>query len=112
MSMRPTSVAAPVAMTTGRKVRLETSGRRISIANRTPPSGVLKVAAMPAPAPADRRVIFCPVESPIACENADPSAEPIWMIGPSRPTDAPEPIDSAEASDLMTATTPRMSPRL
>ena len=67
---------------------------------------------MPAPAPADRRVIFCPVESPIACENADPSADPIWMIGPSRPTDAPDPIDSAEASDLMTATMPRMLPRL
>ena len=54
MRMRPTSVDAPVAMTTGRKVRFETSGRRISIANRTPPSGVLKVAAMPAPAPAER----------------------------------------------------------
>jgi len=26
---------------------------------------------------AESRVIFCPVESPIACENADPSAEPI-----------------------------------
>ena len=67
---------------------------------------------MPAPAPADKSVIFCPVESPMAFENADPSAEPIWMIGPSRPTDAPDPIDNAEASDLMTATTPRMLPRL
>ena len=57
-------------------------------------------------------MIFCPVESPIAFENAEPSAEPIWMIGPSRPTDAPDPIESAEASDLMTATMPRMSPRL
>ena len=57
-------------------------------------------------------MIFCPVESPIAFENADPSADPIWMIGPSRPTDAPDPIDKAEASDLMTATTPRMLPRL
>ena len=75
--MRPSRVAAPVAMTTGRKVRLETSGSRISMANNTPPSGVLKVAAMPAPAPAESRVIFCPVERPIACENADPSAEPI-----------------------------------
>ena len=112
MRMRPTRVAAPVAMTTGRKVRLETSGRRISIANRTPPIGVLKVAAMPAPAPAESRVIFWPVESPITCEKAEPSAEPIWMIGPSRPTDAPEPIESAEARDLITATTPRMSPRL
>ena len=73
--MRPTSVAAPVAMTTGRKVRLETSGSRISSANSTPPSGVLKVAAMPAPAPAESSVIFCPVESPIACEKAEPSAD-------------------------------------
>src|SRR5277367_5031368 len=60
--IRPISVAAPVATTTGRKVRLETSGSRISIANKTPPSGVLKVAAMPAPAPADRSVIVCPAE--------------------------------------------------
>ncbi len=82
------------------------------MANRTPPSGVLKVAAMPAPAPAESKVIFCPVESPSACENADPSADPIWMIGPSRPTEAPEPIESAEASDLISATTPRMLPPL
>ena len=34
------------------------------------------------------------------------------MIGPSRPTDAPDPIDKAEASDLITATMPRMLPRL
>ena len=48
----------------------------------------------------------------MAFEKDDPSAEPIWMIGPSRPTDAPDPIDNAEASDLMTATMPRMLPRL
>src|SRR5580693_10255964 len=100
MRMRPSKVAAPVATTTGKKVRLETSGSRISIANKTPPSGVLKVAAMPAPAPAESRVIFCQVDSRIACEKADPSAAPIWMMGPSRPTAAPLPIDSAEANDL------------
>src|SRR5580704_6658388 len=99
MRMRPSKVAAPVATTTGKNVRLETSGSRISIANKTPPSGVLKVAAMPAPAPAESRVILCPVERPIAFENADPSAEPIWMIGPSRPTDAPEPIERGERLD-------------
>ena len=97
-------VAAPVATTTGRKVRFETSGNRISSANSTPPSGVLKVAAMPAPAPAESRVIFCQVESLMAWEKAEPSAAPIWMIGPSRPTAAPLPIESAEASDLMIAT--------
>ena len=89
------SVAAPVAMTTGRKVRFDTSGSRISRANSTPPSGVLKVAAMPAPAPAESRVTFCQVASRIACEKAEPSAAPIWMIGPSRPTAAPVPIDRA-----------------
>ncbi len=48
----------------------------------------------------------------MTCEKADPSAAPIWMIGPSRPTAAPLPIDSAEASDLMTATCQRMLPPL
>ena len=105
-------VAAPVATTTGRKVRLETSGSRISSANNTPPSGVLKVAAIPAPAPAESNVIFCQVDSRITCANAEPSAEPIWMIGPSRPTAAPLPIEIAEASALMRATRPRMLPRL
>jgi hypothetical protein len=93
-------------------VRFDTSGRRISTANSTPPSGVLKVAAMPAPAPAAISVIFCPGDRWIHCEKAEPSADPIWMIGPSRPTAAPEPIEIAEASDLMTATMPRMLPRL
>ena len=64
ISTRPSSVAAPVATTTGRKVRLETSGSRISSANNTPPSGVLKVAAIPAPAPAATSVIFCEVVQP------------------------------------------------
>ena len=93
-------------------MRFDTSGSRISSANSTPPSGVLKVAAIPAPAPADSRVIFCEVDSPISWENAEPSAEPIWMMGPSRPTAAPLPIDSAEASALTTATLPRMLPCL
>src|ERR1700678_4528036 len=75
INIRPMVVAAPVATTTGRKVRFETSGNRISSANSTPPSGVLKVAAMPAPAPAASRVIFCEVESLMACENAQRSAD-------------------------------------
>jgi hypothetical protein len=104
INILPMVVAAPVATTTGRKVRFETSGNRISSANSTPPIGVLKVAAMPAPAPATSRVIFCEVASWMACEKAEPSAAPIWMIGPSRPTAAPLPIESAEASDLMIAT--------
>ena len=77
INILPMEVAAPVATTTGRKVRFETSGNRISRANSTPPSGVLKVAAIPAPAPAESSVIFCQVESLMAWEKADPSAAPI-----------------------------------
>ena len=50
-------VAVPVAMATGRKVLTLTSGSISSVANSTPPIGVLKVAAMPAPAPAATRVM-------------------------------------------------------
>ena len=52
-------VAVPVDSATGRKVRALTSGSISSIANMTPPIGVLKVAAMPAPAPAATRVMRC-----------------------------------------------------
>ncbi len=34
------------------------------------------------------------------------------MIGPSRPTEPPLPIEIAEAKDLTAATTGRMRPRL
>ena len=67
---------------------------------------------MPAPAPAESSVTFCQVESRIAWAKAEPSAAPIWMIGPSRPTAAPLPIDNADASDLMTATCQRILPLL
>jgi hypothetical protein len=49
---RPTKVAAPVATATGKKVLTLTSGIINSMANITPPIGVLNVAAIPAPAPA------------------------------------------------------------
>ena len=52
-------VAVPVASATGRNVRALNSGIISSMANMTPPIGVLKVAAMPAPAPAATNVIRC-----------------------------------------------------
>jgi hypothetical protein len=52
----PTKVAAPVAMDTGMRVRALTSGRISSMAKRSPPMGVLKVAAIPPPAPAETKV--------------------------------------------------------
>ena len=44
--------------------------------------------------------------------SVEPSAEPIWMIGPSRPTEAPVPMASAEASDFTIATCGRILPPL
>ena len=93
-------------------MRTLTSGIMISIANITPPIGVLKVAAMPAPAPAATKVMRCHTAMRKTCPQVDPSDAPIWMIGPSRPTAAPLPIETAEASDLIAATTGRMMPSL
>ena len=99
-----------VATTTGRKLRVEISGSSTSLAKRTPPSGVLNVAAMPAPAPAESRMIFWDLISRSLRAKVDPKDAPIWMIGPSRPMDAPVPMAIAEASDLTTATMPRTFP--
>ena len=49
---------------TGRNVRTLTSGIISSMANSTPPIGVLNVAAMPAPAPAATRMMRCPAGYP------------------------------------------------
>ncbi len=46
------------------------------------------------------------------CPIVDPKDAPIWIIGPSRPIDPPLPMESAEASDLMSATTGRIMPLL
>ena len=74
--------------------------------------GVLKVAAIPAPAPAAINVIRCHGGMRMSCPIVDPNDEPIWMIGPSRPIDPPLPMESAEASALMSATTGRIMPLL
>jgi hypothetical protein len=71
----------------------------------TPPIRVLKVDAMPAPAPAAMSAIRWPEGMRTICPSAEPSAEPIWMIGPSYPTDGPLPIAMADARDLTRATT-------
>ena len=74
--------------------------------------GVLKVAAMPAPAPAAIRVTRCHTGTRSSWPRVEPKEEPIWTMGPSRPTDPPLPIDSAEASDLISATMGRTTPLL
>ena len=101
-----------MASATGTKVRVLTSGIIISIANMTPPKGVLKVPATPAPAPAATRVMRCHGAMEMTWPTQDPTEAPIWMMGPSRPTEAPVPIDNAEVSDLIVATMPRIRPSL
>src|SRR6478672_6500707 len=75
--MRPMKVAVPVASATGRKVRALNSGIISSIANITPPIGVLKVAAMPAPAPAATSVMRCHDAMRTIWPSVEPMAEPI-----------------------------------
>ncbi len=101
-----------MASATGRKVRALSSGSISSMANITPPIGVLKVAAMPAPEPAATKVMRCHGAIEIIWPSEEPSVEPIWMIGPSRPTAAPVPIENAEAMVLIAATTGRILPSL
>ena len=70
---RPMKVAVPVDSATGRKVRALTSGSISSMANSTPPIGVLKVAAMPAPAPAATRVMRCHAAMRISWPRVEPN---------------------------------------
>ena len=105
-------VAVPVASATGRKVLTLISGSISSVANSTPPIGVLKVAAMPAPGTRRHQHDTLAWRHAYDCPSVEPSAEPIWMIGPSRPTAAPDPIASADAIDFATATIGRITPRL
>lgn len=80
--------------------------------NNTPPIGVLNVAAIPAPPPAATSVISCQRDTRQRCPSQDANAAPIWMIGPSRPTEPPLPIETADATDFTAATIGRMTPRL
>ncbi len=102
--MRPTKVAAPVASITGMSVRALISTSISSVANRMPPSGVLKVAAMPPPAPQAISASRSHSDMRVHCPKAEPKAAPIWIIGPSRPIAPPEPMDIDEANDLNSAT--------
>ena len=85
--------------------------RRISsMAKNTPASGALNVAAMPPAAPQATSTRIRPSGTLSAEPSVEPRAEPICTIGPSRPTEPPPPMHSAEASDLTTATWGLMRP--
>ncbi len=81
-----------------------------SRAKNTPAIGALNVAAMPEAAPHATSVRTLVSDRWAIWATLEPSAEPIWTIGPSRPTEPPEPIVIAEARDLITATLPAIFP--
>ena len=68
------------------------------------------MAAMPPAAPhptsSGRRRVGTRIQWP----RLDPIADPICTMGPSRPTDPPVPMHSADASALTTATRGRIRP--
>ncbi len=85
--------------------------RRISSSPKnTPAIGALKVAEIPPAAPHATSTRNRDSGTRVSCPSAEPSAEPICTIGPSRPTEPPEPMHSAEASDFTTATRGRIRP--
>ncbi len=67
-------------------------------------TGALKVALMPAAAPQATRTRSFGPGIRASCPRLEARAEPICTIGPSRPTEPPAPMHSAEASALTTLT--------
>ena len=82
----------------------------ISAAKIAPAIGALKVAEMPAAAPQPTSVRTPAAFSRSFCPMVEPKAEPIWTIGPSRPTEPPVPIESAEASAFTPTIRARITP--
>ena len=88
----------------------DSSRRMISTPKNTPVIGALNVAAMPPAAPQATRIRIRFTGMRVHWPNADASAEPICTIGPSRPTDPPVPMHTAEATALTTLTCGRIRP--
>ncbi len=58
---------------------------------------VLNVAAMPPPVPAAISRARCRTGMTTSCLSVEPKAAPTWMIGPSRPTEPPLPLNAANS---------------
>ena len=98
------TLAVTLASTVAPKASALKVPRISSMAKNTPASGALKVAAMPPAAPQATSSFIRPSVTFVTRPRVEPSAEPICTIGPSRPTEPPEPMHRAEASVLTTAT--------
>ena len=92
--------------------RLETcrSPSTTSMEKRAPAMGALNVAATPAAAPQATKERSRRAETCSSWPTADPMAEPMWTMGPSRPAEPPEPMVRAAARALVRITLKRMTP--
>ena len=108
--MRLTILAATAETTTLPKTATCSSLSSTSMAKTTPAMGALKVAAIPAAAPQATRFLMRSSERCSHWPIDEPSAEPTWTMGPSRPAEPPVPIQRAEATILARATRGRMRP--
>ena len=70
------------------------------MASMTPANGVLKTPARPAAAPQAKSVRRSAGEDGINWLNSEPSAAPVWMIGPSAPKGPPLPTVMAALRGL------------
>ncbi len=65
---------------------------RTSMAKKTPPSGDLKIPAIPAAAPQPNNIRVADGENFISLATLSPIAAPENAQGPSAPAEAPKPI--------------------
>src|SRR6185437_13339004 len=100
-----TEVAKVVAITRGMKERARNSKRSNSMARITPAIGVLNVAAIPAPAPQASNTLRSDAVVAMNCPTSEPSAPPVWMMGPSAPNGPPVPMAMAAESGFRMAMT-------
>ena len=106
-----TSATIAESMTVNR-ASTANSRRMISTPKNTPVIGALNVAEMPPAAPQATMIRSRFSGSRTHWPTLEASAEPICTIGPSRPTEPPDPMHSADARDLTTATCQRIRPPL
>ena len=104
------TVATTDEITIGENCITPKSARMISSAKSAPATGALNVPAMPAAAPQPTSVRSRRSSSFSHCPMLEPKAEPIWTMGPSRPTEPPEAMLMAEANILARTTRGRMRP--
>ena len=95
-----TPVAVAAASATGIKDRGRSSKSSSSTASRTADTGLPKVAAIPAAAPAASSVLRSAAVVRKSWPSSEPNAPPVAMIGPSAPKGPPVPMAMAAESGL------------